>query len=325
MPLIAEIGENADRVDDSSLRGDFPIEQQRAYSPKVLERMGFDHESWRLDPTVHPFAMSAGTKDIRLTTRYDETDLAVSLFASIHEFGHGFYEAGVDPSYERTPLSSVTSMSLHESQSRMWELVGRGLPAWRFFYPQLQAAFPAQFADVDLETYYGAINKVEPSFIRVEADEATYNLHIILRFELEQEILAGDLSLDDLPEAWNSRMAEYLGVDVPDDTHGVLQDIHWSGGAFGYFPTYSLGNVISVQRWDKARGELSDLDAQFEQGEFGDLSGLRENLHRHGRSTVEGDAERITGGSMDPGAVHPVPEDEARRDLRLPVETAAPA
>ncbi len=164
VPLIAQIGENADRVDDSSLRGDFPIEQQRAFSLKVLERMGFDHESWRLDPTVHPFAMSAGTKDIRLTTRYDETDLAVSLFASIHEFGHGFYEAGVDPAYERTPLSSVTSMSLHESQSRMWEnLVGRGLPAWRFFYPQLQAAFPAQFGDVDLETYYGAINKVEPS------------------------------------------------------------------------------------------------------------------------------------------------------------------
>jgi carboxypeptidase Taq len=174
---------------------------------------------------------------------------------------------------------------------------------WRFFYPQLQGAFPAQFGDVDLETYYGAINKVEPSFIRVEADEATYNMHIILRFELEQEILSGELPLEDLPEAWNSRMAEYLGVEVPDDTRGVLQDIHWSGGAFGYFPTYSLGNVISVQLWDKARGELPDLDAQFEQGEFGDLSGwLRENLHRHGRKyTSKEMLERITGGGMDPG------------------------
>ena len=182
-------------------------------------------------------------------------------------------------------------------------LGGRGLPAWRFFCPQLQKAFPARFGDVDLETFYGAINKVEPSFIRVEADEATYNMHIILRFELEQEILSGDLALEDLPEAWNSRMAEYLGVEVPDDTRGVLQDIHWSGGAFGYFPTYSLGNVISVQLWDKARGELPDLDAQFEQGEFGELSGwLRENLHRHGRKyTSKEMLERITGGGMDPG------------------------
>ena len=239
VPLIAQIAENADRVDDSSLHGDFPIEKQRGFALEVLERFGFDHESWRLDPTVHPFAMSAGTKDIRLTTRYDETDLSVSLFATIHEFGHGFYEANADPAFERTSLSSVTSMSLHESQSRMWEnLVGRGLPAWRFFYPRLQAAFPAQFGDVELDEYYGAINKVQPSLIRVEADEATYNLHIILRFELEQEILSGELPLADLPEAWNARMAEYLGIDVPDDAQGVLQDVHWSGGAIGYFPTY---------------------------------------------------------------------------------------
>ena len=155
---------------------------------------------------------------------------------------------------ERTSLSSVSSMSLHESQSRMWEnLVGRGLPMWRFFYPRLQETFPAQFGDVELDVYYGAINKVQPSLIRVEADEATYNLHIILRFELEQEILSGDLPLEDLPEAWNARMAEYLGIDVPDDTRGVLQDVHWSGGAIGYFPTYALGNVVSVQLWDKIR------------------------------------------------------------------------
>ena len=328
IPLIAEIAEHADRVDDSSLHGDFPIADQRAFALVMLERFGFDHESWRLDPTVHPFAMSAGTRDIRLTTRYDETDLSVSLWATIHEFGHGFYESNVDPAFERTSLASVTSMSLHESQSRMWEnLVCRGLPMWRFFYPKLQETFPAQFGDVELETYYGAINKVEPSFIRVEADEVTYNMHIILRFELEQEILAGDLSLDDLPEAWNSRMAEYLGVEVPDDTHGVLQDIHWSGGAFGYFPTYSLGNVISVQLWDKARGELSDLDAQFEQGEFGDLSGwLRENLHRHGRKyTSKEMLERITGGGMDPGPYIRYLKTKLGEIYGLPVETAAPA
>jgi carboxypeptidase Taq len=329
VPLIAQIGENADRVDDSSLRrGDFPIEKQRAFSLEVLERLGFDHEKWRLDPTVHPFAMSAGTNDIRLTTRYDETDLGVSLFASIHEFGHGFYEAGVDPAYERTPLASVTSMSLHESQSRMWEnLVGRSLPTWRFFYPKLQAAFPSQFGDVELETFYGAINRVAPSLIRVEADEATYNMHIILRFELEQEMLSGDLPLEDLPEAWNSRMAEYLGVDVPDDTHGVLQDIHWSGGAIGYFPTYSLGNVVSVQLWDKARGDVSDLDSQFERGEFGELSAwLRENLHRHGRKyTSKEMLERITGGGMDPGPYIRYLKSKLGEIYGLPVETATPA
>ena len=304
IPLIAEIAEHADRVDDSSLHGDFPIADQRAFALVMLERFGFDHESWRLDPTVHPFAMSAGTTDIRLTTRYDETDLGVSLFASIHEFGHGFYEANVDPALERTVLSAVTSMSLHESQSRMWEnLVGRGLPAWRFFYPQLQGAFPAQFGNVELDEYYRAINKVEPSLIRVEADEATYNLHIILRFELEQQILSGEIALEDLPEAWNERMKEYLGIDVPDDAQCVLQDVHWSGGAIGYFPTYALGNVISVQLWEQLRAELPDLDSQFERGEFGDLAGwLRENLHRHGRKYTSREVlERIAGGGMDPG------------------------
>jgi carboxypeptidase Taq len=328
IPLIAQIQENADRVDDSSLHGDFPIEKQRAIALEVLERFGFDHESWRLDPTVHPFAMSAGTSDIRLTTRYDETDLGVSLFASIHEFGHGFYEAGVDPAMERTSLSSVTSMSLHESQSRMWEnLVGRGLPMWRFFYPRLQATFPEQFGDVDLDEFYGAINKVQPSFIRVEADEATYNLHIILRFELEQEMLSGDLALADLPEAWNARMTEYLGIEVPNDSLGVLQDVHWSGGAIGYFPTYALGNVVSVQLWDKIRGELPDLDSQFERGEFGELSGwLRENLHRHGRKyTSKEMLERIVGGSMDPAPYLRYLKEKLGEIYGLPVEAGATA
>jgi carboxypeptidase Taq len=328
IPLIAQIQEHADRVDDSSLQGSFPIEKQRAIAIEILERFGFDHESWRLDPTVHPFAMSAGTTDIRLTTRYDETDLSVSLFATIHEFGHGFYEANVDPATERTSLSSVTSMSLHESQSRMWEnLVGRGLPMWRFFYPRLQATFPDQFGSVELDEFYGAINKVQPSLIRVEADEATYNLHIILRFELEQELLSGDLSLEDLPEAWNARMEEYLGIDVPDDARGVLQDVHWSGGAIGYFPTYALGNVVSVQLWDKLRGELPDLDAQFEKGEFGDLAGwLRENLHVHGRKyTSKEMLERIVGGGMDPGPYLRYLKEKLGEIYGLPVEAGATA
>ena len=303
IPLIAEITERADAVDNSCLTGHFPIDKQRAFALEVLGQLGYEPESWRLDPTVHPFAMSAATTDIRLTTRYDEGDMN-SLMAAIHEFGHGFYEAGIDPGLERTPLSQVTSMSLHESQSRMWEnLVGRSLPFWKHFYPQLQAAYPGQFDDVELDEFYRAINKVEPSLIRIEADEATYNLHIILRFELEQEILDGSLDLADLPEAWNARMTEYMGVDVPDDAHGVLQDVHWSGGAIGYFPTYSLGNVISVQLWDQVREAIPDLDQQFERGEFGELSSwLRENLHRNGRKfTSKETLERLVGGGIDSG------------------------
>jgi carboxypeptidase Taq len=303
IPLIAEIAERADAVDNSCLSGHFPVDKQRAFALEVLEQLGYDLKSWRLDPTVHPFAMSAATTDIRLTTRYDENDMN-SLMAAIHEFGHGFYEAGIDPRLERTPLSQVTSMSLHESQSRMWEnLVGRSLPFWKHFYPRLQATYPEQFNGVELDEFYRAINKVEPSLIRIEADEATYNLHIILRFELEQEILEGSLDLADLPEAWNARMTEYLGVDVPDDAHGVLQDVHWSGGAIGYFPTYSLGNVISVQLWDQVRAAIPDLDQQFERGEFGELSSwLRENLHRNGRKfTSKETLERIVGGGIDSG------------------------
>ena len=303
IPLIAEITERADAVDNSCLTGHFPVDRQRAFALEVLEQLGYDHESWRLDPTVHPFAMSAATTDIRLTTRYDEADMN-SLFAAIHEFGHGFYEAGIDPRLERTPLSQVTSMSLHESQSRMWEnLVGRSLPFWKHFYPRLQAAYPGQFDEVELDEFYRAINKVEPSLIRIEADEATYNLHIILRFELEQEILEGSLDLADLPAAWNARMTEYLGVDVPDDAHGVLQDVHWSGGAIGYFPTYSLGNVISVQLWEHVREAIPDLDQQLERGEFGELSSwLRESLHRNGRKfTSKETLERLVGGGIDSG------------------------
>jgi carboxypeptidase Taq len=303
IPFIAEITERSEAVDDSPLHQTFPIDEQRTFALEVLRQLGYRDDSWRLDPTVHPFAMSAATSDIRLTTRYDEHDLN-SLFAAVHEFGHGFYENGIDPSLERTPLSQVTSMSLHESQSRMWEnLVGRGLPFWRHFYPGLQAAFPEQFGSLELDEFYRAINKVQPSLIRIEADEATYNLHIILRFELEQEILEGGLELADLPKAWNARMTEYLGVEVPDDAHGVLQDVHWSGGAIGYFPTYSLGNVISVQLWEQVRAALPDLDAQFERGEFSELAGwLRENLHRHGRKyTSKEMLDRIVGGGIDPG------------------------
>ena len=303
VPFIAAIAERGSAVDDACLHGHFPAEKQREFALSVITRFGFDRDSWRLDPTVHPFATGMATSDIRITTRYYENFINAALFGSMHECGHGLYENGVSPKLERTLLCRGASSSLHESQSRMWEnLVGRSRSFWRFFYPKLQATFD-QFGPVDLETLYRAVNKVHPSFIRVEADEATYALHVILRFELEQEIMQGRLPLRDVPEAWNARMKDYVGVTVPNDAQGVLQDVHWSQGLIGYFPTYSLGNVISAQIWDKALEAIPDLYAQFERGEFGALrEWLRQNLHRHGRKFTPAETlERVVGGPIHVG------------------------
>jgi carboxypeptidase Taq len=220
----------------------------------------------------------------------------------MHECGHGLYEHGVSQSLERTPLCHGVSSALHESQSRLWEnLVGRSRPFWNHFYPQLQEAFPQALGDVDQERFYRAINRVRPSHIRVDADEATYNLHIILRFELEQEILAGSVGLKELPEVWKARFEEYFGIPCPDDRLGVLQDVHWSGGGFGYFPTYSLGNIVSVQIWEKVAAEIPDLHDQFERGEFGQLhEWLRTHLYALGRKfTPQETLERVVGGPID--------------------------
>jgi carboxypeptidase Taq len=298
VPLIAAIAERGRAVDDRCLHGHFAVDVQRAFVLDLISHFGFNPDSWRLDPTVHPFASNSCTTDIRITTRYYPGYLAPALFGSMHETGHGLYENGVSPSLERTPLCRGASLGLHESQSRMWEnLVGRSRPFWRYFFPKLRAAFPEQMAGVDADGFYEAINKVQPSFIRVEADEATYNLHIILRFELEQAIMSGSLPLADLPEAWNARMREYLGVEVPDDANGVLQDIHWSSGMLGYFPTYALGNIISCQIWEKVQAALPDLDEQFERGECLALrEWLRDNLHRHGRKYTPAETlEHVVG------------------------------
>ena len=239
----------------------------------------------------------------------------------MHETGHGLYEHQVDRALERTPLARGASLGLHESQSRMWEnLVGRSLPFWRFFFPRLQELFPDALAGYDADRWYREINTVEPSLIRVEADEATYNLHIILRFELEQELLAGSFPLEQLPEEWNRRMWEYLGIEVPDDTHGVLQDTHWAGGCVGYFPTYALGNLISAQLWERvARRPAGPRRRSSSSGEFGALrEWLGEHLHRHGRKfTPMRDARARDRHAPDrPRAVRPLPAREDRRDLR---------
>ena len=299
LPLIQEIGEAGD-VDDAFLTGEFDPEVQRAFSLEIVRRFGFTDEEWRLDPTAHPFMTTPGHGDVRLTTNYRPHDLT-SLFASMHEFGHGVYEWGVAPELARSPLDSGVSLGVHESQSRTWEnLIGRSRPFWRFFYPRLQEHFP-QFGSVDEEAFYRAVNKVHPSLIRIDADEVTYNMHIILRFELEQELIEGRLDLRDLPDAWDARMDEYLGIDVPSAREGVLQDMHWSSGSMGYFPTYALGNVISVQIWDRLKEDV-DVDEQMERGEFEEIrEWLRSRLYVLGRKFEPQETiERVTGSRIDP-------------------------
>jgi carboxypeptidase Taq len=297
--IVAEVAQK-EPVDTSILDGDFPAEQQKQFALRVLESMGFDRTAWRFDETAHPFASSMGIDDIRLTGRYDAAHFGEGLFAAMHEFGHGAYEHGVDKALERTPLARGVSMALHESQSRLWEnLVGRSRAFWRHFYGPLQEAFPA-FNGVDETAYYRAVNAVKPSLIRVEADQVTYSLHIILRFELEREMLGG-LDLRELPDIWNQRMSDYLGIDVPDDAHGVLQDVHWGSGSLGYFPTYALGNVVSLQIWERLSADLPDIEEQFARGEFGQLmTWLREHLYRHGRKfTPRETLEKVTGTGLD--------------------------
>jgi carboxypeptidase Taq len=286
VPLVAEATGNGAGADADPFTGEFPIDAQRELLGQLISELPFPEEdSWRLDPTEHPFALSIATADIRLTTRYDEGNLAMSLFSAMHESGHGLYESGVDPELARTPLGNPRSLGLHESQSRLWEnWVARGRPWLERHLPQLRERFPDAFDGVDLDSLERAANRVERSLIRIEADELTYNIHILIRFELELELFEEGLALTDLPEAWNARYRDYLGLDVPDDAHGVLQDVHWAGGAFGYFPTYSLGNVIAGQLWDAAERDLGDLPARIADGDLASLGEwLRDRVHRHGR------------------------------------------
>ena len=301
--ITALVAEHAnDEDEDEFLRGPFAIPPQQALSRELIERFGATWDTFRLDLTVHPFAAPVGLRDIRLTTRYGEDDLN-SLFTAMHECGHGLYEWGSAPTLERTPLQGCSSSALHESQSRLWEnVVGRSLPFWRWFYPRVQTAFPEALADVSLERFHRAVNRPRRGFIRVDADETSYGLHVILRFELEQELLSGRLAVKDLPDAWNARFTELVGLEVPNDTVGVLQDSHWASGLFGYFPTYLLGTVLSVQIWEQALAALPGVEEQFERGEFGELhEWLRENLYALGSKFTPAETiERIVGGPIDP-------------------------
>jgi len=291
------------QVDDSFLHLKYDDQKQWDFGVEVATRFGYDWQAGRQDRSAHPFTTSFGIRDVRITTRVIEDQLPSALFGTMHETGHALYEMGVDPALARLPLANGASMAVHESQSRMFEnLIGRSLPFWKFTYPRLQAVFPSQFANVSLEAFYKGINKVQPSFIRVEADEATYNLHIMLRLELEIAMMEGSLEAADLPEAWNSRMQAYLGITPPDDALGVLQDVHWSSGLMGYFPTYALGNLVSAQLWEKMQADMPDMEAQIERGEFSNiLSWLREKVHRHGMKYPPQELiTRVTGSKIDP-------------------------
>jgi carboxypeptidase Taq len=302
LPLASAIAERAAAVDDSVLHGHFDIGAQHRLSLELVRALPLPPGTWRLDLSKHPFATSFSTSDIRITTRYSDRYLATSLFSTLHEAGHGLYDNGLDPELERSQLGRPASLAVHESQSRMWEnMVGRGLPFCRYIHPRLRAIFPDEFAELDEEALHRAVNKVQPSLIRTEADEVTYDLHIIMRFELEREMIAGRLALHDLPEAWNESIRSYLGLKVPNDALGVLQDPHWSDGSFGYFPTYSLGNLVAGQLWQALNEEIPDLDDQIGRGDLAPLRDwLREHVHRHGRKFTSDELlERITGSAIE--------------------------
>jgi carboxypeptidase Taq len=301
VPLVSAAGDVAQERNDGALQGEFAVAAQRAAVLEVLEALGYDPDRWRLDPTLHPFASGIALDDIRLTTRYDEHDFAVALYSALHEFGHGLYEAGSDRALWRTTLDDPVSLGVHESQSRMWEnMIGRSRPFCGWLLARLGATLPGAVAGLDAAGLYHAVNTVQPSLIRTEADETTYNLHIILRFELELALIEGSLSVDDVQAAWDEGMERLLGVRVPGPLEGVLQDVHWSAGLMGYFPTYTLGNLIGAQMWERLRDDLPDVDAQMERGEFAPLRDwLREHVHRHGRKFPPRELlRRITGDDL---------------------------
>jgi carboxypeptidase Taq len=300
VPVIARLAA-VEPIDESPLYAAFPVQGQRDLVREVVGMMGFDAAQWRIDDTVHPFATRIGRGDVRITTRWDEHFFPTGLYGAMHECGHGLYEAGLPDRLRRSPLGATESLGMHESQSRLWEnMVGRGRAFCTVLAPRIAARAGGELADLDADRLYRTVNRVKPSHIRVEADEATYALHIILRFELEQGLIDGTLAVRDLPEAWNARFEEYFGIPVDNDLDGVLQDVHWSAGLIGYFPTYALGNLIAGQLWERAHADLADLEAQIAAGELGPLrEWLRQRVHRHGAKFTTAELlVREAGGPM---------------------------
>ncbi len=303
VPLLERVLSSPVAIDDAMLFHAYDSGKQLEFSRLVLTAMGYDFDKGRLDLSAHPFTTSFHPSDVRVTTRVDAQEFPVCLFSCIHEGGHALYDQGLDPTHYGTPLGEALSLGIHESQSRLWEnCVGRSRPFWRGFYPILQQAFPEALAGVDLADFYAAINRVKPSLIRVEADELTYNLHIMLRFEIELDLIEGRSAVEDLPAIWADKMKSYLGVVPKRDAEGVLQDLHWSVGAFGYFPTYTLGNLYAAQFHDQASREITNFEGEIEAGRLIVLSRwLNQKIHRWGRTfTTDQLARRVTGRELSP-------------------------
>ncbi|MEE4194175.1 MAG: carboxypeptidase M32 [Anaerolineae bacterium] len=293
--------QDSPQVDDSFLNQTYPKQKQWDFGVELLTAIGFDFNRGRQDYSAHPFTTSFGLNDVRITTRISETDMISGMMSTLHEGGHGLYELGGDPLHARDALHGAASLAVHESQSRMWEnLIGRSMPFWQQYYPRLQSFFPSQLANVSLDQWYRGINKVEPSMIRVEADEATYNLHIMLRLEIEMGLMEGKIKVAELPEYWNTKMEEYLGITPKNDAEGVLQDVHWSNGLIGYFSTYALGNLISVQLWEVMQKEMPNMNDMIAKGEFHEILGwLREKIHVHGSKYEPQElVEMVTGSKI---------------------------
>jgi carboxypeptidase Taq len=298
IPLVQAVPPAVRRSRSSVLRREYPVDRQRIFAEAVANAVGFDFDRGRMDTSAHPFCTTLGPGDCRITTRFSARDFAGGFFGVLHEVGHALYEQGLEEEHYGTPMGETASLGLHESQSRLWEnLVGRSRSFWRHFFPRARGVFHEALHDVKLDAMVAALNRVEPSAIRVDADEVTYNLHILVRFEIEQALLSGDLPTRDLPGAWSSAYEECLGVTPANDREGCLQDGHWAEGLMGYFPTYTLGNVYAAQLMAAAGAALGDLEEQFARGEFGGLlAWLRERIHRHGqRYTAASLVERATG------------------------------
>lgn len=305
--LVKGIAAHSETVDDSLLHQHFDPDKQMAFGREVVTQLGYSFDRGRLDFSAHPFTIHFSRDDARITTRVMADYMPSALMGTVHEAGHAMYEQGTSPTLYRLGLGTQgsmaegASMSVHESQSRFYEnVIGRSRPFWRYFYPRLQAIFPEQLGSVDLEAFYRALNKSEPSLIRVEADEVTYGLHIMLRFELENDLINDRVKVKDLPGIWNERMEQYLGVTPPNDSLGVLQDVHWSGGAFGYFPDYLLGSIFSAQLWEQMQKDNPTVVSEIEAGRFDAvLSWLREKIHQHGKKFTFAElAQRATGSTL---------------------------
>jgi carboxypeptidase Taq len=302
VPLVAGIAASGKAPRRDILQREYPVERQHLFAESAAAAIGFDFNAGRLDVTTHPFCSGFGPGDCRITTRYNARHFNEAFFGVLHEAGHGLYEQGLDAAQFGTPAGSYCSLGIHESQSRLWEnQVGRGTPFWEHFFPRARQVFPAALRDVSVQDFVFAINDVQPSFIRVEADEATYNMHIILRFELEQALVSGDLKPANVPGAWNEKFRDSFGLPVLNDARGCLQDVHWSGGGIGYFPTYTLGNLYAAQFMEQARRDLGNLDDDFRRGDFARLKGwLNAKVHHPGRRYPPGKlCERVTGRSLE--------------------------